>query len=350
MQRPDVVRIATRKSPLALAQTRWVAARLREGTPGLTVEEVHVVTEGDRVLDKPLAKVGGKGLFVSEVEAALADGRADLAVHSMKDVPEALLPGMAIACVPPREDPRDGLVTRDGTGLMDLSAGARIGTSSLRRAIQLRRQRNDVAFTVLRGNVGTRLSRVGEGAIAAAVLALAGMKRLGLDALGVSLALEPLESRITKPETDPHPLTVTPLSVEISIPAVGQGALAIECRDDDARIRGLLAPLEHLETRIAIEAERAFLQTLHGSCSTPLAAHARFEAGMFRMDAMVGSLDGDTVLVAGTAETMSPREGAEGQARVIGRQLAERLLAEGAAQIIDEARAAADPYVYLYSR
>jgi hydroxymethylbilane synthase len=191
---------------------------------------------------------------------------------------------------------------------------------------------------------------VGQGAIAAAVLALAGMKRLGLDALGVGLALEPLEARTTRPETGPHPLTVTPLSVEISIPAVGQGALAIECRADDARIRGLLAPLEHFETRIAIEAERAFLQTLHGSCSTPLAAHARLEAGMFRMDAMVGSLDGDTVLVAGTAETMSPHDGAEGRARVIGRQLAERLLAEGAEKIIDHARAAADPYLYLYSR
>lgn len=350
MQRPDVVRIATRKSPLALAQTRWVAARIRERAPEVTVEEVHIVTEGDRVLDKPLAKVGGKGLFVSEVEAALADGRADLAVHSMKDVPEALLPGMAIVCVPAREDPRDGLVTRDGTGLMDLDAGSKIGTSSLRRAIQLRRQRNDVAFAVLRGNVGTRLSKVGEGTLSAAVLALAGMKRLGLDALGVSLALEPLEARITKPEADPDKLTVTPLPVEVSIPAVGQGALAIEAREDDARVRGLLAHLEDLETRIAVEAERAFLQTLHGSCSTPLAAHARFEGGMLRMDAMVGSLDGDTVLVAGTAETMSPRAGGEGSARVIGRQLAERLLENGAGKIIDDARAASDPYLYLYSR
>ena len=351
MPSPRTLRIATRKSPLALAQTRWVAAQIRERSPDVIVEEVHVVTEGDRVLDKPLAKVGGKGLFVSEVEAALADGRADLAVHSMKDVPESLLPGMTLACVPPREDPRDGLVTKDGSGLMDLFAGSRIGTSSLRRAIQVRRQRNDVAFKVLRGNVGTRLSRVSEGALDAAVLAMAGLKRLGLDALGLSLALEPIEGRITKPTSDPHPLTVTPLSVEVSIPAVGQGALAIETREEDAATRALLAHLEHGETRVAVEAERAFLQTLHGSCSTPLAAHARIEEGMFRMDAMVGSLDGDTVLLTGTAETFEiTARGAEGKARVIGQQIAERLLADGAAEIVTQSKAAADPYLWLYSR
>ncbi len=344
------LRIATRKSPLALAQTRWVSERILEHAPHVTIEQVHIVTEGDRVLDKPLAKVGGKGLFVSEVEAALADGRADLAVHSMKDVPEALLPGMTIACVPPREDPRDGLVTRDGSALMDLGAGAKIGTSSLRRAIQLRQQRNDLAFAVLRGNVGTRLKRVSEGALDAAVLALAGMKRLGLDGLGVGLPSAPLSVRTTKPSHDPRPLTVTPLPIEISIPAVGQGALAIETREDAEAVQQLLAPLAHLATRIAVEAERAFLQTLHGSCSTPLAAHARFEEGMFRMDAMVGSLDGETVLVTGTAEVLEPREGAEAQARVIGRQLAERLLDSGAGEIIEAARAASDPYAWLYAK
>lgn len=337
------IRIATRKSPLALAQTRTVAARIREHAPHVTVEEVHIVTEGDRVLDKPLAKVGGKGLFVSEVEAALADGRADLAVHSMKDVPEALLPGMTIACVPVREDPRDGLVTRSGEGLMDLAPGAKIGTSSLRRAIQLRRARNDVAFAVLRGNVGTRLKRVADGQLDAAVLALAGMRRLGLAELGLHLAEES-----TAPAAGA--LTVSPLPIELSIPAVGQGALAIETREDDAAVRALLAPLEHATTRIAVEAERAFLQTLHGSCSTPLAAHARLEEGMLRMDAMVGSLDGDTVLVTGTAEALDARADATAQARVIGTQLAERLLADGAQSIIDAARAAADPYAWLYTR
>jgi hydroxymethylbilane synthase len=343
------LRIATRKSPLALAQTRMVGELVRAHAPGLVIEEVHVVTEGDRVLDKPLAKVGGKGLFVSEVEAALADGRADIAVHSMKDVPEALLPGMVIACIPAREDPRDGLVTRDGSGLMDLGAGAKVGTSSLRRAIQLRRERNDVAFHVLRGNVGTRLSRVRDGSLDAAVLALAGMRRLGLTALGLAVTDEPLSGRVTKPGTDAR-LTVAPLSVEVSVPAVGQGALAIEAREADARIAALLAPLEDPTTRVCVEAERAFLQTLHGSCSTPLAAHARLEGGMLRMDVLVGSLDGDHVLAAGTAETFALGAGAAGRARVIGTQLAERLLEGGAAEIIDAARREADPYRWLYVR
>jgi hydroxymethylbilane synthase len=345
----QTLRIATRKSPLALAQTRMVGELVRAHAPDLVIEEVHVVTEGDRVLDKPLAKVGGKGLFVSEVEAALADGRADIAVHSMKDVPEALLPGMVIACVPQREDPRDGLVTRDGSGLMDLSAGAKIGTSSLRRAIQLRRERNDVAFHVLRGNVGTRLSRVRDGALDAAVLALAGMRRLGLVELGLELVDGPLSGRVTKPDVDTR-LTVTPLSVETSVPAVGQGALAIEAREGDARVAALLAPLEHHVTRVCVEAERAFLQTLHGSCSTPLAAHARLEDGMLRMDGMVGSLDGDHVLAAGTAETFALDASAEGRARVLGTQLAERLLESGAGEIIEAARKEADPYRWLYAR
>jgi hydroxymethylbilane synthase len=327
-----------------------IGVYIREHAPDVVIEEVHVVTEGDRVLDKPLAKVGGKGLFVSEVEAALADGRADLAVHSMKDVPESLLPGMAIVCIPLREDPRDGLVTRDGSALMDLAAASKIGTSSLRRAIQLRRERNDVAFHVLRGNVGTRLSRVSDGTLDAAVLALAGMKRLGLDALGLSLALEPISGRTTKPSGDSR-LTVTPLSVESSIPAVGQGALAIEARHDDARIRGLLAPLEDRLTRIAVEAERAFLVALHGSCSTPIAAHARWIEGRLRMDAMVGSLDAETVLVSGTAETFElEAPNAEARARVIGQQLAEKLIANGATEIVEAARAEADPYRLLYSR
>lgn len=344
------LRIATRKSPLALAQTRMVAAQLRALVGDLDVQEVHVVTEGDRVLDKPLAKVGGKGLFVSEVEAALAEGRADLAVHSMKDVPESLLPGMTIACVPPREDPRDGLVTSDGSALMDLLAGAKIGTSSLRRAIQLRQQRNDVAFHVLRGNVGTRLSRVSDGTLDAAVLALAGLRRLGLSALGLSLADGPLGARATTPSKLRQPLTVTPLSIEVSVPAVGQGALALETREDDTATRTLLEGLEHRPTRIAIEAERAFLQALHGSCSTPLAAHARLEEGRLRMDALVGSLDGEQVLAAGTGETFELDQGAEGRARVLGTQLAERLISHGAQAIIDAARAEADPYRWLYSR
>lgn len=322
-----LVRIATRKSPLALAQTRWVAERIRAHRPDVTIEEVLISTEGDRVLDKPLAKVGGKGLFVSEVEAALADGRAEIAVHSMKDVPESLAPGMVLAAIPEREDPRDVLVTPDGGDLFSLEAGARVGTSSLRRAVQLHRQRNDLAFCVLRGNVGTRLRKLDEGEVHAAVLALAGLKRLDLDG------------------GRPHFL----LPIEQSIPAVGQGALGIETKEDAADVRALLAPLEHRDTRIAVECERAFLSRLQGSCTTPLAAHGRFVEGRFRLDAMVGAIDGSRVLVTGDDATLDARD-VIGSARALGAAAADRLLEEGAAEIVAAARGASDPYAQLYAR
>lgn len=322
-----LVRIATRKSPLALAQTRWVGERIRASRPDVTIEEVLLSTEGDRVLDKPLAKVGGKGLFVTEVEAALADGRAEIAVHSMKDVPEALADGMILAAIPEREDPRDVLVTPHGGDLFSLEAGARVGTSSLRRAVQLHRERNDLAFRVLRGNVGTRLRKLDEGEVHAAVLALAGLKRLGLDA----------------------DRKFVPLPVEQSIPAVGQGALGIETKADASEVRALLAPLEHRETRIAVECERAFLSHLHGSCTTPLAAHARMVDGRMRLDAMVGALDGSRVLVTSDDRVLDARDPVS-TARAMGVDAAERLLAEGAAEIVASARGAADPYAGLYSR
>lgn len=328
----QVVRIATRKSPLALAQTRWVAAQIRAHAPDVVVEEVQLVTEGDRVLDVPLAKVGGKGLFVTEVERALVEGRADVAVHSMKDVPEALEPGMILACIPEREDPRDVVVTQDGSGLMDLRAGARLGTSSLRRAVQLHRERPDLALKVLRGNVGTRLRKIDEGEVDAAVLALAGLRRLGLDAeLGPRLSILPVEQ---------------------SIPAVGQGALAIEARGDDERVRALLAPFEHRPTRVAVTAERAFLATLHGGCTTPLAAHARFGDGRLRIEAMVGELDGQTVVRGSSDAALDPRSAdAETRARLLGVELATRLIDEGAGGMIERARAAKDPYAAgLYAR
>jgi hydroxymethylbilane synthase len=325
------IRIATRKSPLALAQTRWVGERIRAHRPDVEIEEVHLVTEGDRILDKPLAKVGGKGLFVSEVEAALTDGRAELAVHSMKDVPEALADGMGLVAIPEREDPRDVLVSRDGGDLFSLEAGARVGTSSLRRCVQLHRERNDLAFAVLRGNVGTRLRKLDEGEVQAAVLALAGLRRLGLDA-----------------DLERHgKLSILP--IEMSIPAVGQGALGIEAREGDANVLALLAPLEHRETRIAVEAERAFLKHLHGSCTTPVAAHARMHEGRFRMDAMVGELDGSRVLVASDDEVLDPRDPLTA-ARAMGVAIAERLLAQGAAEIVASARTSADPYARLYAK
>lgn len=327
----DRLRIATRRSPLALAQTRWVGERVRAHAPGIEIEEIQLVTQGDRVLDVPLAKVGGKGLFVTEVEAALTDGRADIAVHSMKDVPEALADGMDMVCIPEREDPHDVIVTRDGGGIFDLVAGARVGTSSLRRAVQLRAARNDIAFQVLRGNVGTRLRKLDEGEHDAIVLAAAGLRRLGLAA----------------------DRALVTLGIDVSIPAVGQGALGIEGRAGDPRIAALLAPLEHAPTRIAVEAERAFLKRLHGSCTTPLAGHARIEDGSLLMDGMIGAIDGSRVVRASLQAWIGdPTASAETivLARTLGRDLADQLLAEGAQEIIDEARAAADPYAALYSR
>ncbi|AKF09028.1 hydroxymethylbilane synthase [Sandaracinus amylolyticus] len=324
------LRIATRRSPLALAQTRWVAERIRAASPGIEIEEVQLVTQGDRVLDVPLAKVGGKGLFVTEVEQALEDGRADIAVHSMKDVPEKLAAGMELICVPEREDPHDVVITKSGEGFFDLAAGTRVGTSSLRRAVQLHAARNDVAFAVLRGNVGTRLRKLDDGEYGAIVLANAGLRRLGL--------------------AQDRKLEV--LSVEHSIPAVGQGALGIEGRADDARSRALLATLEHGPTRVAVEAERAFLVALHGSCTTPLAAHARIEGGSLQIDAMVGAIDGSHVVRGGMHDwvDVTATEQAIAKAREMGRALADSLLEQGARALIDEARASSDPYVHLYSK
>ncbi len=321
------IRIATRKSPLALAQTRWVAERIRAHRPDVEIEEVLVMTKGDIVIDKPLAKIGGKGLFISEVEATLLDGRAELAVHSMKDVPDELAEEMAILCVPEREDPRDVLVTPDGRELSELTRGATIGTSSLRRSCQLRAARPDVAFAVLRGNVGTRLSKLDRGDFDAIVLAYAGMKRLELDRERPLWAIPP----------------------ETSIPAVGQGALGIEGRADDPELLALLAPLEHGPTRLAVEAERGYLSRLQGSCTTPIAAFARFDDDgetRMRVDGMVGSVDGDEVLNASVDGYVDARDHAERlqQAMRKGVELAEMMLDRGAAELIARAKSAEDPY------
>jgi len=317
-----VLRIATRKSLLALTQTRSIAAQLRARWPGLEVEEVQIVTEGDRNQTGMLSKIGGKGLFVSEVEAAIADGRADFAVHSMKDVPAALADGLALVCVPEREDARDVLVTKDGVEIDALSAGARIGTSSLRRSCQLRAFRNDLAYTVLRGNVDTRLRKLDEGQYEAIVLAYAGLRRLGL-------ADRPL----------------WPIPPDVCLPAVGQGVLALEARTDDERTRTLLAPLEHTATRLCVEAERAFLGSLDGGCQAPMAAHARLspDGARLRVDALVGSIDGDEVLRAGTDAWLTSDDPAVRLRAAIeaGREVASSLLSRGAGRLLAHAREAA---------
>ena len=313
------VRIATRKSPLALAQAHWITRELKRHHPGIEVEELHIVTTGDRIQDRPLSEVGGKGLFVTEIEEALSDGRADLAVHSMKDVPAQLAPGLAIVCVPMREDARDVLVTTDGAGLDDLEAFCKIGTSSLRRQAQLRIRRNDIICEPVRGNVETRLRKLDEGQYRAIVLALAGLRRLGLTHRAHRV-----------------------LSVEECVPAVGQGALGLEARSDDTRMAELLAPLNHHETRVCVEAERTYLARLEGGCQLPIAGHAQLShnGSRLRLDALVGTPDGAQVVSAGTdqyIEDQSP-EGKLKLAREQGLALAEHMLAKGAGAMIEAAR------------
>jgi len=315
-----IIRVATRRSQLALTQTRAIAALLKRNDPSLIVDEVQIVTMGDQIQDVPLNQLGGKGLFVSEVEAALLDGRADFAVHSLKDVPAEMAAGLVLACVPEREDARDVLVTRNGEQLDDLEAGARIGTSSLRRSCQLRRIRNDLEYAMLRGNVDSRLRKLDDGQYSAIVLAYAGLKRLGLS---------------------DRPLW--PIPVELSVPAVGQGALAIQARADDRVMRERLWALDHRWTRAAVLAERAFLRRLGGDCSTPLGGHARFdqEGSRLRFDAMVGAINGDEQIRAGAErffkETASELEAV---AEALGLEVAELLLSQGGSRLIDDAKRA----------
>jgi hydroxymethylbilane synthase len=242
--------LATRKSNLALAQARaWVAELKR--VVAVEVEELHVTTTGDRIVDRALSEVGGKGLFIKEIEEALLDGRADIAVHSLKDVPAEVAPSLMLACIPRREDARDVLITRTGCAFAELPVGSKVGTSSLRRIVQLQRARPDLQFLPLRGNVDTRLKRCQEGVVDAIVLAHAGLKRLGM-AQHVTEVLEP----------------------ELLLPAVGQGALAIECRANDPAVRELLRPLQDQETAIQVAAERGVMLAVEGNCQVPVAAYA----------------------------------------------------------------------------
>jgi hydroxymethylbilane synthase len=272
---PATLVLATRRSQLALAQARAFAASLRARHPGLDIAELLVVTTGDRIQDRPLSEVGGKGVFVKEIEEALLERRADLAVHSIKDVPGILATGLRIACVPEREDARDVIVSRSGARLAELPAGCRVGTSSLRRSVLLRLARPDLEMVPLRGNVDTRLRKVREGQVDAAVLALAGLRRLGLAE---------------------HVVEV--LGPDLCIPAVGQGALGIECRDDDAATAGLLAALHHEPTAIAVAAERGVMIEVEGNCRVPVAAHARrMQDGRMHLRAMLADPDGGNLRI-----------------------------------------------------
>ena len=242
---------ATRRSALALAQCRAFIAKLAAANPGLELVEEQVVTTGDRIQDRPLSEVGGKGLFVKEIEEALLEGRAQLAVHSIKDVPGVLPPGLFIACIPVREDARDVLVAPKAGTLAALPEGAKVGTSSLRRAVSLKAARPDLQIVPMRGNVDTRLRKVDGGECDAIVLARAGLVRLGLEGRATDV-LEP----------------------EVSLPAVGQGALGIECREDDGETRRVLAALHHEVTAFCVAAERGVMVALEGDCKTPLGAYA----------------------------------------------------------------------------
>ncbi|GAP65539.1 hydroxymethylbilane synthase [Mizugakiibacter sediminis] len=299
----ETLRIATRKSALALWQAEHVAARLRAAHPGLAVELVPLTTRGDQILDRPLATIGGKGLFLKELEVALLEGRADLAVHSLKDVPAELDPGFALGAVLARADPADAFVSNAWATLAELPQGARVGTSSLRRQAQLRALRPDLVLLDLRGNVNTRLAKLDAGDYDAIVLACAGLERLGLAA------------RIRARLDAPHWL-----------PAPGQGAIACEIRAGDGRVQELLAPLEDADTRRATAAERAMNEALGGSCTVPVAAWAVLgERGL----ALYG-------LVGDAARGRLLRAHAEGEApAALGRAVAMQLFAQGAAEFLE---------------
>lgn len=316
------LRVATRGSNLALVQTRWVATQLAARLPDLEVEEVHVRTKGDRIQDRPLAHVGGKGLFVSEVEAVVVRGEADFAVHSLKDVPGdvPLAEGMGIVSVPVRQDPHDVLVTVDGSDLQSLARGAKVGTTSRRRVVQLQRQRPDLTFVPLRGNIETRIRKLHEGQCDAIVLAAAGLARTGV--------------------LDETPHVV--LSPEVCLPAVGQGALAIEGALADATLRAQLATIEDRTARIQITAERAMLQKLEGNCHSSIAGHATAADGRLRLEAMVASYDGDRMLSASSDTYVDlGADDALRLARELGEDVAEHLLSQGARELIREAEVSA---------
>ncbi len=298
------ITIATRESPLALWQAHFVEAELKRHHPGTEVKLLGMTSRGDQLLDKPLYKVGGKGLFVKELETALLDERADIAVHSMKDVPMVLPPGLMLGVICEREDPRDALV--GVTSFDDLPEGARLGTSSLRRSCQVMQRRPDLQIGFLRGNVNTRLAKLDAGEFDAIILACAGLKRLGFDdRIGAAI------------------------DEDFLLPAGGQGAVGIEYRETDSRVAELLAPLAHEETSRRVIAERTVVRRLDGGCDVPIASFAVAEGDSLWLRARVGSPDGKTVIV-------SEARGAEPEA--LGIEVADALIAKGAAEILKAAR------------
>ncbi|AJR06983.1 hydroxymethylbilane synthase [Photobacterium gaetbulicola] len=300
------IRIATRKSPLAMWQAEFVKAALEQAHPGLQVELVPMVTKGDVILDTPLAKVGGKGLFVKELEVAMLEGRADIAVHSMKDVPVEFPEGLGLVTICEREDPRDAFVSNHYDNLAQLPAGAVVGTSSLRRQCQLRAQRPDLVVKDLRGNVNTRLRKLDDGEYDAIILACAGLKRLKM------------EDRIRDA-----------IAPETSLPAVGQGAVGIECRLDDERVRQLLDALNHRDTETRVLCERAMNNRLQGGCQVPIGSYSVLDGDQIWLRALVGEPDGSQIV---RGEIRGHRDDAE----QLGVQLADQLLGEGAKAILDE--------------
>lgn len=304
---PAKLTIATRKSALALWQAEHVASLLRQHHAGLQVELLPLVTEGDRILDRPLATIGGKGLFLKELERALLNGEADLAVHSMKDVPVEMTPGLVVDVVLERANPFDALLGREGQTLDELPAGARIGSSSLRRQCQLLAARPDLRVLDLRGNVNTRISKLQQGDYEAIILACAGLERLGLDHL-VTETLKPPDW----------------------LPASTQGTIGVQYKFDDERTRDFLLPLDHADTAIRTRAERGVARMLQGSCQVPLAVFAQLQAGQLTIDALVGEPDGSQVL-------RCKKQSKIGELEELVSTVAEDLLRQGAGQIISRA-------------
>ncbi len=303
---PEKFILATRKSLLALTQSKWVKSEIEKRWPDVEIELLKVVTRGDKILDVPLAQVGGKGLFVKEIEDALLDKRADLAVHSLKDCPTELPQGLEVTIFPRREDPRDAFISRDGKRLSELPQGAKVGTSSLRRMSQLRKIRPDLVIESLRGNLDTRLRKLDEGQYDAIILAAAGLNRLGLS------------DRVTEL-----------LEPETMLPAIGQGSLGIEFRSGDARMREILASIHDEATAICVRAERAFLLRLEGGCQVPIGAHAVLSGETVEMQGLVADEDGKQVI-------RRSRTGAAANPEELGTALADEILDAGGREILEK--------------